>query len=147
MLPVKSNLLPTVSKFFDDDWNSLFNWSNRNYTNNLATLPSVNIRETVDEYCVEVAAPGMKKEDFQIELDDNTLTIKSEVKQEKESKEGESFTRKEFNYQSFQRSFNLNSRVVDDQNIKATYQDGILSLSLPKKEEAKKKPVRQIEIS
>jgi len=147
MLPVKSNLLPTVSKFFDDDWNSLFNWSNRNFTNNQTTLPSVNIRETADEYLVEVAAPGMKKEDFQIELDNNALVIKNEVKQESESEEGEVFTRKEFSYQSFQRSFNLNSRVVDDNNIKATYQDGILRLNLPKKEEAKKKPARQIKIS
>ncbi|WP_052596622.1 Hsp20/alpha crystallin family protein [Aureispira sp. CCB-QB1] len=147
MLPVKSNLLPTVSKFFDDDWNSLFNWSNRNFANNRTTLPSVNIKETTDEYCVEVAAPGMKKEDFHIELDNNTLTIKSEVEHENEATEGENFTRKEFCYQSFQRSFNLNNRVVDDSNIKATYQDGILSLTLPKKEEAKKKPARQIEIS
>ncbi|WMX15956.1 Hsp20/alpha crystallin family protein [Aureispira sp. CCB-E] len=147
MLPVKSNLLPTVSKFFDDDWNSLFNWSNRNFANNRNTLPSVNIKETTDEYCVEVAAPGMKKEDFHIELDNNTLTIKSEVEHENEATEGENFTRKEFCYQSFQRSFNLNNRVVDDSNIKATYQDGILSLTLPKKEEAKKKPARQIEIS
>lgn len=147
MLPVKSNLLPTVSKFFDDDWNSLFNWSNRNFTKAPTTLPSVNIRETADEYLVEVAAPGMKKEDFQIELDENTLTIKNEVKQEKESEEGEFFTRKEFSYQSFQRSFNLNNRVLDHNKIKATYQDGILSLRLPKKEEAKKKPARQIEIS
>lgn len=145
MLPVHNSLLPNVSRFFDDDWNSLFDWSNRNLLNK-ATMPQVNIKETNDEYLVEVAAPGMKKEDFQIELHNNVLTIQSEKRQEHEEKEGESYTRREFSYQSFKRTFNLNERVVDEGNIKANYKDGILSLSLPKKEEAKVKPARVIEI-
>lgn len=147
MLPVKSNLLPTVSKFFDDDWNSLFDWTNRNFAPNTSTLPSVNIKETKDEFVVEVAAPGMKKDDFKIELSNNVLTITSEVKQEKDIVDSENYTRKEFSYQSFQRSFNLNDRVVDDAKITATYKDGILNLSLPKKEQAKEKPARIIQIS
>lgn len=147
MLPVKSNLLPTVSKFFDDDWNSLFDWSNRNFSNTSTTLPSVNIRDNSDEFIVEVAVPGMKKENFTIELNNNILTIKSEMKNEKEEANDDNYTRKEFSYQSFQRSFNLNNRVVDDAKIEAKYQDGILSLHLPKKEEAKEKPARLIKIS
>lgn len=140
------SLLPSVSRFFDDDWNSMFDWSNRNFSMPQTTLPSVNIQETDDSYIVEMAAPGMKKEDFQIQLDNDVLTIKSEVEHEMEH-DGKRYTRREFNYQSFHRSFNLNKRVVDDANIQATYQDGILSLTLPKHEEVKRKPSRMIEIS
>ncbi|HKJ05891.1 MAG TPA: Hsp20/alpha crystallin family protein [Flavobacteriaceae bacterium] len=146
MLPMQHNLFPQVSKFFDDDWNSLFDFSNRNYSNTSTTLPSINIKDNKNEYIVEMAAPGMKKEDFNIEIHNNVLTIKSETKFE-ENKEEENYTRKEFSYQSFQRSFNLNDKVVDDEKIKATYEDGILSLTIPKKEEAKEKPARFIEIS
>jgi HSP20 family protein len=146
MLPVRKSLLPTVSRFFDDDWNSLFDWSTRNFTDTASTLPSVNVKETSENFIVEVAAPGMRKEDFKIELENNVLTISSEVQHENEEKE-ENYTRREFSYQSFQRSFNLNNRVVDDANIVATYQDGILILTLPKKDEAKTKPSRLIEIS
>jgi HSP20 family protein len=146
MLPVTKNLLPTVSRFFDDDWNSLFDWSNRNYTGLSSTMPSVNIMETNDDFIVEVAAPGMKKEDFKIELNNNVLTIVSETKSESEEKSDDNYTRKEFSYSSFKRSFNLNNRIVDDGKIEATYIDGILKLTLPKKEEAKEKPARFIEI-
>lgn len=147
MLPVKSSILPTVSRFFDDDWNLLFDWSNRNFSNTATTVPSVNVRENDDEYLVEMAVPGMKKEDFQIEVNNNVLTIRSEVKNEQEKKEGETYTRREFSYQSFYRSFNLNHQEVDEYKIKATYKDGILSVVLPKKEEAKPKPSRSIKIS
>ncbi len=147
MLPVKSNLLPTLSRFFDDDWNNLFDWSNRNYSATQSTLPSVNIKENADNFVVEMATQGMKKEDFLIELHNNTLTIKSELKNESVTKENENYTRKEFSYQSFQRSFNLNNRVVDDANIEAKYENGILCLTLPKKEEAKEKPARMIQIA
>ena len=94
-----------------------------------------------------MAVPGMKKEDFQIEVNNNVLTIRSEVKNEQEKKEGETYTRREFSYQSFYRSFNLNHQEVDESKIKATYKDGILSVVLPKKEEAKPKPSRSIKIS
>lgn len=147
MFPVKSSLLPTVSRFFDDDWNSLFDWTNRNFSNTATTLPSVNVKENDNEYIVEMAVPGMKKDDFQVVVNDNVLTIKSEVKNECEEKDGNNYTRKEFCYQSFQRSFNLNNNVVDDAKIKATYKDGILNITLPKKEEAKPKPIRNIKIS
>ena len=146
MFPVKKSLLPTVSKFFDDDWNDLFDWSNRNFTTRQTTLPSVNIQENADNFVVEMAAPGMKKEDFHVELHNNTLTIRSEVKDE-HSEENTNYTRREFSYQSFHRSFNLNDRVVDDSKIEAKYKDGILRLTIAKKEEAKEKPARLIKIS
>lgn len=146
MLPVKTSLLPTVSRFFDDDWNSLFDWSNRNLTSHQSTLPSVNIQENVDNFVVELAAPGMKKEDFQVELHNNLLTIRSQIK-DKKKEETENYTLREFSYQSFQRSFNLNSNVVDYSSIEAKYQEGILRLTLTKKEEAKEKPARLIKIS
>ena len=109
------------------------------------SLPKVNISEKDDAYEVQLAAPGMKKDDFNIEIDNHVLTISSEVEREEE-REDDSFTRKEFGYSSFKRSFTL-PESVDDANIKAKYSEGILKLHLPKKEEAKKKPARTIEIS
>ena len=146
MLPVKTSLLPTVSRFLDDDWNNLFDWSNRNFTIPQATLPAVNIKESGESFIVEMAAPGMKKEDFHIELHNNVLTIKSDLSDDIND-ESTHFTRREFSYRSFQRSFNLNDRVVDRSNIEARYQDGILSITLAKKEEAKEKPARTIKIA
>ena len=140
-----NSILPTVSRFLDDDWNQLFDWRNRNFSPGTTTLPSVNVRETGDEFLVEMAAPGMKKEDFQIELHNDTLTIKSEVASERES--DEKYFRREFSYQSFQRTFNFNNRVVNDADIRATYEDGILRLTLPKREEAREKPARQIQVA
>lgn len=144
MLTVRRNLRPTISRFFDDDWNSLFDWSNRNLT--VETLPAVNIKENSNEFIVEMAAPGMNKDDFHVELNDNVLTIKCEVKHENETNE-DNYLRREFSYQAFQRTFNLNKQLVDDGQIQAKYDNGILSLTLPKKEEAKEKPPRLIEIS
>ncbi len=144
MLTVKRNLRPTISRFFDDDWNSLFDWSNRNFAED--SLPAVNIKETADAFLVEMAAPGMNKEDFNVELNDNVLTIKCEAKHEGEVNEN-NYLRREFSYQTFQRTFNLNKHIVDDGQIQAKYENGILNLTLPKKEEAKEKAPRLIEIS
>lgn len=146
MLPVKRAFLPNVSRFFDDDWDTLFDWTSRHFSNTDTTLPSVNVKEDEDAFIVEMAAPGMKKDDFQIELKDNTLTIKSERKEERENPQTV-YKRREFSYRSFQRSFSLNNQVVDDAQITASYQDGILSISIPKKEEAKPKPPKVIKIS
>ena len=143
-----NSILPAVSRFLDDDWNQLFDWRNRNFSSTTTTLPSVNVRETGDEFVVEMAAPGMKKEDFQIELHNDVLTIRSEQKHEaNQDYEKGQYSRREFSYQSFQRSFNFNNRVVDDAQINATYRDGILRLTLPKREEAREKPARQIEVA
>lgn len=145
MLPVlKSRIVPTVTRFLDDDWGSLFEWPNQGFPTNAMTVPSTNVRENENSFIVELAAPGMRKDDFQIVIDNNVLKIKSESKTENEASEKENYTRREFSYQSFERSFTLNSKVVEDTKINATYEDGILRLIIPKKEEAKVKPARQI---
>ncbi len=95
---------------------------------------------------VEVAAPGMTKDDFKVELNNNMLTISSDKQQEHEEKYGEKYNRKEFSYQSFQRSFQLAKEAVDADNIQAKYENGVRSLSIPKREEVKQKPARLINI-
>ncbi len=109
------------------------------------TVPAVNISENDTEYTVEVAAPGMKKKDFKLNLDHNVLTISSE-KEDKSEKTGNQYTRKEFSYQSFERSFTLPESVEQDK-IAAKYSDGVLFITLPKREEAKPKPIKIIDIS
>lgn len=144
MLLVKnSNQLPSLfDRFFDGE---LFDWNNRNFSNTNTTLPSVNIKEDQDKFTVEVAAPGFDKSDFKLELNHNSLTISSEKKVENETKEGEVFTKREFSYQSFTRSFTL-PQIADGERIEANYDNGILNVAIPKKEEAKPKPSRVIEI-
>jgi len=92
-----------------------------------------------------MSAPGLEKKDFKIELNNSVLTISSEKKVENETKDDQQFTRREFSYQSFSRSFNL-PETVESEKIAAKYENGILSINIPKKEEAKPKPVKQIEI-
>ena len=141
------NRFPSFSPMFDDFFGrELFNWGNNNYSSTSTTMPSVNIRETADNYEVEVAAPGMEKKDFKITLDGNLLTISSS-KQQSNEETNDRYTRREFSYQAFQRSFELPKDVVDEDNINARYENGLLYLSIPKKEEAKKKEPKMIEIS
>lgn len=108
------------------------------------TLPAVNVVENENGYKLELAAPGLKKEDFKVNVHENTLTISAEKKVENEEKT-EKYTRKEFNFSTFKRSFTL-PKTVDGEKIVASYTDGVLSLDLPKKEEAKPKEPRLIEI-
>lgn len=138
-----SNQLPILfERLFEND---MLDWSNRNYSITNTTLPSVNIKENEEGFEVEMAIPGMDKGDFKIELNQDVLTISSEKKVENEVKEGEHFTRREFSYQSFSRSFTL-PNTVDNEKINAKYENGILSVAIPKREEARPKPVRQIAI-
>ena len=130
-------------RFFENDW---FDWGNRDFSDTNSTLPAVNIKESAENFEVEVAAPGLEKKDFKIELDHDVLTISSEKKDEKESEEGQEFTKREFSYQSFSRSFTL-PNTADSEKIEATYENGILRVVIAKKEEAKTKPPRQISIS
>jgi HSP20 family protein len=139
--------LPTLQSWFDDFLNrDPFNWDNRNFSATDSTLPSVNVKETEDNYEVEVAAPGMDKKDFHIMLDGNLLTISSEKEVTKDEEENGNYTRREFSYQSFQRSFQLPKDVVDEESIGAKYENGVLHLVIPKKEEAKKKAPKRIEV-
>jgi HSP20 family protein len=138
-----SNQFPTLfDRFFDND---LFDWSNKNFSLTNTTLPAVNIMEDDNSYQVEMAAPSLNKDDFKIELNNDVLTISSEKKTENETKEGQRYTRKEFSYQSFSRSFTLPDSV-DSDKIKAKYENGILKVTIPKREDAKPRPVKQISI-
>lgn len=128
--------------FFDRDW---MNFSTRNFSNTNTTLPSVNIKEDDNGFEVEMAAPGFEKNDFKIDLDNSMLTISSEKKVNSETKKGQQFTQREFSYQSFSRSFTL-PQSAESEKITASYANGILKISIPKKEEAKPKPARNIEI-
>ena len=142
------NLLNSFPAFFDDFFNrNLFNWENTNFSVTNTTIPAVNIKETPENYEVEVAAPGMSKNDFKVELDGNALTISSERTNQKEENENERYACREFSYQSFQRTFTLQKNVVDVDKIQAKYENGLLHLTIPKKEEAKQKPPRLIQVS
>jgi HSP20 family protein len=142
-----NNLFPSMpsllDRFFDG---GLMDWNMSNFSTTDTTVPAVNVIENNDVFSIEVAAPGLKKEDFRIDYNNGQLTISSEHKNEMETKDGEKVTRREFSYQSFQRSFSVSENAIDVDNIVANYKDGILNITLPKREEAKPKPMKQIEI-
>ena len=129
-----------VDRFFNNEFES---WNRNNFSN--TTLPSVNIKENTEAFFVEVAAPGFEKSDFKIELNNDLLTISSEKKITNELKEDERISKQEFCYQSFTRSFTI-PELVEYDKISAKYKQGILAITIPKKEEAKPKPLKQIEI-
>lgn len=141
---VKSTGIPAMPSFFDD---FLKDWSLSNYSDTNTTLPAVNIKENEDEFTVEVAAPGMDKEDFKINVENNVLTISSEKTVENEEEVKDKYTRKEYSYQSFERSFNLPKNIVESDKITAKYKNGELKISIPKKEAAKPTPPKFIEVN
>ena len=136
-----ANVSTWLDDIFNRDLPSVFT---SNFNTGMS-VPKVNIKETADAFMVEVAVPGLKKSDFKLDLDNQVLTISTESKEENEHKE-ENYTRREFGYSAFKRTFTLPDSV-NDEKINANYTDGILSVLLPKKEEAKQKPVRSIKIS
>jgi HSP20 family protein len=133
-----------LDRFFEGD---LMDWNTWNFAGTNSTLPAVNVKEREDEYQIEVAAPGLKKGDFKLNYDNGRLTISSEKKEENKEKNGGKITRREFRYQSFQRSFIIPDDVVNADKISAKYSDGILHVTLPKREEANSKSVKEIKIS
>lgn len=133
-----------VNRFFEGD---LMDWNNENFAGSNSTLPAVNVKENDNEYLIEVAAPGLKRGDFKVNYDNGRLTISSEKRVEHEEKDGEKVTRREFSYQSFQRSFTIPETTVAVDKITAKYEDGILHITLPKREEVKPKPAKEIKIS
>ncbi|WKN43937.1 Hsp20/alpha crystallin family protein [Tunicatimonas pelagia] len=111
------------------------------------SMPAVNIRESEDKYAIEVAAPGLKKDSFNLHLDHNVLSISSETEHHNDEKDAQgNYTRREFSYQSFRRSFTLPD-AADAEKIEAKYNEGILHISIPKREEMKQRPPRTINIS
>lgn len=128
-----------INRSFDGLMNELFNELPISFGKSLREdvlhFPPVNIVEKNDFYHIELAAPGMEKADFNVKLDEKVLTISTEKKEEK-STENEKMIRKEFSYKSFKRSFTLDDKI-DAANITAKYENGILKLDLPKKEDVK----------
>ena len=133
MIPSLGSLL---NDFFNDDVML------RDYSGH---VPSVNITENEKSYSIEVSAPGFEKKDFNVKVEDGMLTVSGEHKTEK-NEENKNFVRKEFNYGSFSRSFNLVD-LIDEEKIDAKYENGILRIELPKNEKAKAKNVKEIKIS
>lgn len=132
---------PTVFDDFFKPWNE---WFDDNRWHKMLTVPAVNITEAENEYKVVLAAPGMKKEDFKIAVEGNMLTISSEQEQSNEEKQ-KTYTRKEYNYSSFSRSFTLPDEV-NKEKIEASYADGLLSLVLPRKEQSRKTTATSIAV-
>jgi len=139
----KNNYDPLFPSFMDKFFEG--NMMGCGYADSVSTYPAVNIKETENDFTLEVAAPGLKKEDFKINYDNGHLTIESTL--EANETEGEKYSRREFNYQAFRRSFRVSDKWVDTGNIEARYSDGILSLSLPKREEVKPKPAKEIAVA
>ena len=132
---------------FDKFWNNeLMDWDYSNFSSTNTSLPAVNVHETDNDFIIELAAPGMSKKDFKINFNNNILSISSEIKNEKDETKG-NYTRREFSYQSFKRSFTVPENMVNGDKITAKYNDGILNVILPKREEMKPQPEREIKIS
>jgi HSP20 family protein len=130
-------MFPTVFDDFFKPWNEWFDQGN--FWGKVMKVPAVNVTNNKDNFMVSLAAPGLKKEDFRIDVEGNILTISSEKEETKEEKD-EKYTRKEYNYSSFSRSFTLPDEVKKEK-IDAVYQDGVLKLTLPKNEETRKASV------
>lgn len=142
-LAKKLETFPSVFEDFFKPWNEWFDGGSA--WGRVMKVPAVNVTENKDNYMVSLAAPGLKKENFRIDLEGNMLTISCEKEENKEEKE-EKYTRQEYNYSSFSRSFTLPDEV-NQQTIDAVYEDGVLKLVLPKKEEARKvAPTKKIEV-
>lgn len=141
-----SELFP--SSFFSDFFaKDFFDWNDKNFSDMGSTLPSVNVKETDTEFKIEMAAPGLKKSDFKIELNNGVLSISSEKKEEKEEKnDKEKYTRKEYSYKSFCRTFRL-PEIASDEKIDANYNDGILHISIAKKQIASPKDSKKIAVN
>jgi HSP20 family protein len=136
---------PGLGSLLNDIWNEELPTELRSNFNDGMTLPKVNVKETPDSFQVQMAAPGFKKDHFDISVENEELLISAEIEKGEEDTD-EEFTRREFGYASFQRTFLLPETIEGDK-IKAKYEDGILSVTLPKKEEAKPKPVKRIKVS
>ena len=140
------NLIRKQNPFFPSLVDELFNQDRRVRTSSISsTTPAVNIIEQDTQFLIELAAPGNKKEDFEIEIEDGILSISSSNKEDNTS-EKETFTRQEFSYNSFRRSFTI-PESVDVSSIEATYSEGVLLIKLLKLEEALPLPKKLIKIS
>lgn len=144
---VTSAFMPAVNSFFDDfTGRDLLDWTDRSFSTMASNLPSVNLKETDKKIEIELAAPGLKKEDFKVEVENNMISISSEKEEEKEeTRKKNNYYRKEFNYQAFRRSFTLPD-YADENKINANYKDGILHVEIAKKEGTQKSIAKTIAI-
>jgi HSP20 family protein len=138
---------PTMNSFFSDFFgNDFLDWNPSGFLPNGSTLPSVNLKETEKGFEVELAAPGLKKDDFIIEVHNQILTISSEKKEEKEEKDEKgNYTRREFNYSSFKRSFTL-PKSAEENKVQASYDNGVLHIEIAKKAAELEKSMKKIEV-
>ena len=139
----RGETLPSVFQDFFKPWDRWFD-TNGGLLNQMLTVPAVNIVEKQDHFEISLAVPGMKKDDFNIDVEGNMLTISAESEEQKQEKD-ERHTRREFNYTSFSRAFTLPDGVKKEQ-IDASYNNGLLKLVLPKTEEARKTASRHINV-
>jgi HSP20 family protein len=139
MKMTKYNRPNELFRFFDD------NFTKAAHGNGVTNRPVVNIMQTEDAYHLEMAAPGRKKDDFKLEVSEQVLTVSYEAKEAKEE-DKPNFLRREYSLNSFKRSFHLDEKVIDDEAIAASYEDGILRVSLPKREEALTKGPKLISV-
>ena len=128
---------------FSDLVNEMFT-EEKNCANQFVAIPPANIIESKFDFRVEIAAPGFEKGDFKIDLDKNLLTIS--LNKEIDANEDEKYNLKEYNFTSFKRTFRISDKI-NTEKINALYKNGILQVTLPKKEEALEKPAREIKIS
>lgn len=135
-----NSLFPVFNQLLSDFWNN-----DDLLSRTTQFVPAANIKENADEFIVELAVPGLKKEDFNIQVEDNVLRI-SATKQNENTDETTTVHRREFSFHSFERTFRL-PKSADGDKIAATYTDGVLHLNIPKREEAKPKAPRTIQIA
>lgn len=145
---LSNNFNPSFPFIMDKFLDGNFMGTNFNNFNPESNLPAINIKESENEFQIEVAAPGLKKENFKISYENGRLSISSEkTDKQEEASESENYTHRQFNYQSFVRSFRVSEKLVESNNIEAKYTDGILYVTLPKREEVKPKPAKEIAIA
>jgi len=133
-------------KFFDDNFvKELDQWFGNQPG---SSLPAVNVKEDEHAYQLEVAVPGMNKDDFRVELDHDVLRIAAHREEKNEDKDQQGkYTRREFRSRSFQRSFRLPENGIKSDQIEARYENGVLYLNLPKQEALKPQAARAIEVA
>jgi HSP20 family protein len=141
MLPrLNTAIFPSfINDLFDEEF-----WVNNENMSKGISVPSVNIKEGEKDYTIEIAAPGLQKRDFNIDVDRDTLTVSAEKSRKNEDEE-KKYTRREFSYTKFSRSFTCPDWVNKDK-IEAKYEDGVLSINIPKQKE-QEKPKKKISIS
>lgn len=142
MLKRRVSLPSVFDDFFGSNVMNSFDFEDRHPS----YVPAVNVLENSDSFQIELMAPGREKGDFDLHLEDDVLTISSEKEFKHDEEKDGTFMRREFGYAQFKRSFTL-PETADQENIQANYKNGVLHISIPKKEEAKQQPPRQIQIS